>query len=169
MRNNALTSLFTLSLIIPLAMGCARDADDTTPAAEGSEAQATAPQELEARSAQYIAAWNGNDQAAVAEFFMADATARLGDDSFNGRQEIQDGWLQMAVPNINDLEIHGTRTEQRGEDYFFEGTYTHTPFQIEAGRMSAGGGRTTSTWGQDADGQWRIRSVEVMPDEPPQP
>jgi uncharacterized protein (TIGR02246 family) len=166
MRTKALTSLFTLSLILPLAIGCARDADDTTPAAEPADAQAAdamaMPQELATRIDQYVAAWNGNDPAAVAMFFTDDATARVGDETYNGLQEIQSGWLN-AVPNINNLESHPTRTEQRGQDYYFEGTYTHDPFQNEAGQIGTSG-RATSTWTQGADGQWRIRAVEVTPD-----
>jgi uncharacterized protein (TIGR02246 family) len=172
MITKTLTSLFTLTLIVALAVGCAPDDDyDTVPAEETAEAPATDPtavsQEIAARSEQYIAAWNGNDPAAVAEFFTADATARVGDDTFTGRQEIQSEWLQL-VPDINNLQTHETRTEQRGQDYVFGGTYTHAPFQTEEG-PSGTSGRHAITWTLDADGQWRIRSTEVMPDAPPQP
>jgi uncharacterized protein (TIGR02246 family) len=164
------SSLLTLSLIIPLAMACAPAAEDTAPAAEPAAAPAadlaTMPQELAGRVEQYTAAWNGNDPAAVAAFFTDDATARVGDDTFTGRQEIQGGWLQN-VPNINNLQIHETRTEQRGQDFYSEGTYTHDAFQTDAG-PSGTSGRYAATWTQDADGQWRIRSSEVMPDAPPQ-
>lgn len=71
------------------------------------------------------------------------------------------------MPNINSLETCETRTEQRGQDYFVERTYTHAPFQTEAG-PSGTGGRSTLTWTQGADAQWRIRSAEVIPDAPPQ-
>ena len=170
MRTKTLTSLLTLSLIVPLAAACARDADDTVPAAEPAETQATdlatMPQELASRYDQYLAAWNGNDPAAVAAYFTDDATARVGDDTFNGRQEIESGWL-VLVPNINNLQTHDTRTEQRGQDYYVEGTYTHASFETEEG-PSGTSGRHTITWTQAADGQWRIRSTEVMPDAPPQ-
>jgi uncharacterized protein (TIGR02246 family) len=172
MITKTLTSLFTLSLIIPLAVGCAPDDGyDAVPAEETAEAPAADPtavsQEIARRVDQWVAAWNGNDPAAVAEFFTADATARVGDDTYNGRQEILSGWLQN-VPNINNLQTRETRTEQRGQDYFVERTYTHAPFQTEEG-PSGTSGRSTTTWTQGADGQWRIRSAEVMPDAPPQP
>jgi uncharacterized protein (TIGR02246 family) len=171
MRTKTLTSLFTLSLFVPLATGCARDAEDTVPAAQTAETPAADPtatsQEITRRVDQYVAAWNGNDPAAVAEFFTADATARVGDDTYTGRQEIQSGWLQN-VPNVNDLQRRETRREQRGQDHVVEATYTHAPFQTEAG-PSGTGGRSTLTWTQGADGTWRIRSAEVMPDAPPQP
>jgi hypothetical protein len=72
------------------------------------------------------------------------------------------------VPNVNNLQSRETRTEQRGQDYLVERTYTHEPFQTEAG-PSGTGGRSKLNWTQGADGQWRIRSVEVMPDVPQQP
>jgi len=170
MRTKTLTSLFTLSLILPLAMGCARDAEDTVPAAEPVVQAAdppAVPQEIARRVEQYIAAWNGNDPAAVAGFFTADATARVGDNTYNGHQEILSGWLQN-VPNINNLQRRELGGEQRGQDHVVEATYTHEPFQTEEG-PSGTSGRSTLTWTQDADGQWRIRSAEVMPDAPPRP
>jgi uncharacterized protein (TIGR02246 family) len=171
MRMKTLTSLFTLSLIVPLATACARDAEDTGPAAETAEARAADPagvaQQISGRVAQYVAAWNGNDPAAVAEFFTADATARVGDETYNGRQEILSGWLQN-VPNVNNLQRRETRREQRGQDHIVEATFTHDPFQTEAG-PSGPGGRSTLTWTQDVDGQWQIRSAEVMPDAPQRP
>jgi ketosteroid isomerase-like protein len=173
MHYRARISLFTCCLLVPLAMACARDADDTVPppAAEpvGAPApappatgQATMPPELTNRVQQYTSAWNGSDPAAVSAFFTDDATARVGDDSFSGRQEIQSGWLQN-VPNINNLQINETRSEQRGQDFYSEGTYTHAPFQAPDGTSSTSG-RYTVTWTRAADGQWRIRSTEVMPD-----
>jgi uncharacterized protein (TIGR02246 family) len=170
MCTKTLTSLFILSLIVPLAMGCARDAEDTVPAAEPvvrAGDPAGVPQEIARRVEQYVAAWNGNDPAAVAEFFTADATARVGDDTYNGRQEILSGWLQN-VPNVNNLERRETRREQGGQDHVVEATYTHDPFRTEAG-LSGTSGRSTLTWTQEANGQWRIRSAEVMPDAPQRP
>jgi uncharacterized protein (TIGR02246 family) len=168
-RMSVITCLF-----VPLALGCVRDDADTVPppAAEPAETpatagQATMPADLVTRTEQYTAAWNGSDPAAVAQYFTQDATARVGDDTFSGRQEIQNGWLQN-VPNIRDLEIFEARSEQRGEDYYAEGTYTHAV--VEEGPSTGGtNGRYTVTWTRDADGQWRIRSTEVMPSPPAQP
>jgi uncharacterized protein (TIGR02246 family) len=160
------------SLLVALAAGCARDTDEAfPPAAEpaGSPAAAgdvTMPPELASRVEQYTAAWNGSDPAAVAEFFTEDATARVADDTFTGRQEIQAGWLQN-VPNISNLAINETTFEQRGQDYHSAGTYTHDPL-AEGPTAGNAGGRYTVTWTRAPDGQWRIRSSEVMPDAQPQ-
>jgi uncharacterized protein (TIGR02246 family) len=171
MRMKTMTTLFTVTLIVPLAIACARGAEDTVPPAETAEARAADPadvrQEISARDEQYIAAWNGNDPAAVAAFFTDDATARVGENTYAGRQEIQSGWLQNTVPNISDLQRRETRSEQRGQDRVVEGTYTHSAFQTEDG-LSGTGGRFAHTWTQAADGQWRIRLTEVTPDAPPQ-
>jgi ketosteroid isomerase-like protein len=48
-----------------------------------------------------------------------------------------------------------------------EGTYTHAAFQTDEG-PSGTAGRFIHTWTQGADGQWRIRSAQVVPDGPPQ-
>jgi uncharacterized protein (TIGR02246 family) len=166
-RNTLLTCL-----LVALAAGCARDTDEAFPPAAdpaGSPAatgEATVPPELASRIEQYTAAWNGSDPAAVAEFFAEDATARVGDETYTGRQEIQAGWL-AAVPNINNLAANETIVEQRGQDYHSAGTYTHDPVADgpTAGNTS---GRYSLTWMRAPDGQWRIRSSEVMPDAQPQ-
>jgi uncharacterized protein (TIGR02246 family) len=169
MRTRTLTSLLAISLIVPMATGCTGDAEDTAPPAETAEAQATDPaavsQEITRRVDQYVAAWNGSDPAAVAAFFTEDATARVGDDTYTGRQAIQSDWLQSSVPIINNLQRRETRREQRGQDHVVEATYTHAPFETEEGPGGTGG-HSNLTWTQGADGQWRIRSAEVIPDAP---
>jgi uncharacterized protein (TIGR02246 family) len=169
MCTKTLTSLLALSLIVLMATGCTGDAEDTVPPDETPEARATDPavvsQEITHRVDQYVAAWNGNDPAAVAAFFTEDATARVGDDTYTGRQEIQSEWLQSSVPNIHNLQRRETRREQRGPDHVVEATYTHAPFETEEGPGGTGG-HSTLTWTQGADGQWRIRSAEVSPNAP---
>jgi uncharacterized protein (TIGR02246 family) len=172
------TARFACCLLVPLTFACARDADDTDPPppadvpaaapapapAPAQGARAEMPPGLQNRVNAYTAAWNGSDPAAVAAFFTDDATVRVGDDSFSGRQQIQNGWLQN-VPNINDLQINETSSEQRGQDYYAEGTYTHAPVQTGP-TAGATRGRFNVTWTRAADGQWRIRSTEVMPETP---
>jgi uncharacterized protein (TIGR02246 family) len=162
--------LFTCCVLLAFTTACARDDDDDAfppaadpaPAAAPATGQATVPPELASRIEQYTAAWNGSDPAAVAAYFTEDATARVGDDTFTGRQEIQNNWLQN-VSNISNLQITETLTEQRGQDYYSEGTYTHSPFQNPEGVTSTSG-RFTVTWTRSADGQWRISSTNVTPD-----
>jgi uncharacterized protein (TIGR02246 family) len=171
MHSSTRSTLLTC-LVVALTAGCARDTDETFPPAgepAGSPAAAgdvNMPPELASRVEQYTAAWNGSDPAAVAEYFTEDATVRVGDETYTGRQEIQTGWLQN-VPNISNLAINETTVEQRGQDYHSAGTYTHDPL---AGGPNAGnaGGRYSVTWTRSPDGQWRIRSSEVMSDAQPQ-
>jgi ketosteroid isomerase-like protein len=170
MHSRTRSTLFAC-LLVTLSAACARDADDTPPpAAEPAEAPgatpgtATMPPALASRVEQYTNAWNGGDVAAVAEYFAEDATAQVGDSTYTGRQQIQAGWLQN-VPNITGLVINETNFEQRGEDYHSAGTYTHDPIPSGPSAGNAGG-RYSATWTRSPDGQWRIRSTEVMPDTP---
>jgi len=168
MRTKSLPSLFTLGLLLPLAVGCGGDAETAMPAEERAEAPAAAaaamPPQVTARIDGYVAAWNGDDPAAVAAFFMADATARVNDDTHAGRQAILREWLPL-VPRVDDLRLREIRTEQRGQDHYAEGTYTHAPLRLEDG-LTVTSGRYAVTWTQDADGQWRIRASELIRDEP---
>jgi ketosteroid isomerase-like protein len=170
MHSSTRSTLLTC-LVVALAAGCARDTDEAfppagEPAGSPATADATMPPELANRVEQYTAAWNGSDPAAVAEYFAEDATARIADETYTGRQEIQAGWLQN-VPTISNLAINETTFEQRGQDYYSAGTYTHDPI-AEGPTAGNAGGRYSVTWTRAADGQWRIRSSEVMPDAQPQ-
>jgi uncharacterized protein (TIGR02246 family) len=160
--------LVVCALLVPFAVACepAADEPDADPFLFDEEPAAVdaPPPALEVATDRYVAAWNGDDPEAVAAFFTADATAVVDDDTFQGRAEIQEGWLQL-VPDVSNLEATETSVRRVGDDWQSEGTYTGTISAPDAEPMDASG-RYTVTWTRDADGEWRIRSTEVHADEP---
>lgn len=154
-------------LLLPLG-ACAPDDDveveDIPPATEAQAPADQVPMELRSANDQYTAAWNGSDPQAVAAFFLPDATVTVGDSTFTGRDRIMAGWLQPNVARINDLQITETRAQPAGADWHTEGTYRHQPMPGDT--MASTGGRYMVMWTRAPDGQWRIRSTEVMPDAP---
>jgi uncharacterized protein (TIGR02246 family) len=160
--------VFVCALALPLAVACERDPEPEpwpdTAAAPADNDQL--PAELQRATDDYIAAWNGDDPAAVAAFYTDDATATVGADTYRGRDEIRMQWIEPNIGALSDLEITPTRTEQRNGDYFSEGTYTHQVDPPDADEFTMTG-HYMVTWTRAADGQWRIRSSEIHPDEPP--
>jgi uncharacterized protein (TIGR02246 family) len=158
----------TCALIVPVAIACEPAADDADtgvfPAEEPAPAAMAPPAELESATDRYVAAWNGDDPAAVAPFFTEDATAMVDGETYQGRTGIEEGWLPN-VPLISDLEVTETTTEPMDGDWYSEGTYTATVSEPDTEPMAVTG-RYTVVWTLDADGQWRIRSTEVVGDEP---
>lgn len=155
---NLLATAF--AVLLPFAIACepAADEPDVEPAA--MEAPSA---ELEAASERSVAAWNGDDPAAVAAFFTTDAVAMVDDTTYQGRAEIEAGWLQ-GVPLVSDLELTETSMEQVGDDWRSEGTYSGTVSEPDADPV-VNTGTYITTWTLDADGEWRIRSIDVQADE----
>ncbi|HSJ15994.1 MAG TPA: nuclear transport factor 2 family protein [Longimicrobiales bacterium] len=157
-------------LLLPLA-ACAPDAEqeeNPPPAAQELGAPTEQPPEDLIRIGdEYVAAWNGEDAAAVSAFFMEDAVVRVGDETYSGRQEIETRWVLPSLPAISDLEITETNTERRGDEWYRAGTYRHQVIEEGAEPFTATG-RYLTIWARTPDGQWRIRTEEVTADASPQ-
>ena len=162
--------ILSLALALPLLAACGGDeADelDVPPVTEAPvEAEAdvtTAPTEIAAQSEGYAAAWNAEDPAAVAAFFTEDATATAGDSTYTGRDEIQQGWIAPALPGISDLTATESSYERQGDQIIESGRFSYTA-TAEDGSTQQATGTFTHVWVQDADGTWRISSVDVQSD-----
>jgi uncharacterized protein (TIGR02246 family) len=158
------------SCLLLVAPGCAPadDAEEAEAPAATEEMQPAAeqpPADLTSADQAYIAAWNAEDAAAVAEFFADDATAKLGDSTYTGRDQIRTVWIEPTLPMISDLQTTTTTSEHRGEDWYSTGTYTHQTV-MEGKAPITETGRYAVTWMRTPEGQWRIRSTEIMPDAP---
>jgi uncharacterized protein (TIGR02246 family) len=161
---------FGIAAALVLTSGaCARDEPaDTDFAAPTQETGQPAymddrPADLVSRQEAYLGAWNGSDAAALAAFFTDDATATVGDNTYNGIAEIRDRWAGENVAAVSDLEAEPETFNRSGNDFVEEGTYSHTMTPPE-GDVQTITGRYTVTWTQGADGQWRIRSTHIRPD-----
>lgn len=164
-------SLFVLagSLLLPLG-ACAPDdevEETPAPAAEEMAPAEAPPADLVQATEAYTAAWNADDLAALSAFFLDDATANVAGQSYTGRQELETNWLAPRQAITSDLTVTQTNVERRGEDWHVAGTYRQTVTEPGAEPVP-GSGRYSATWTRAADGQWRIRSTEVIRDAQPQ-
>jgi uncharacterized protein (TIGR02246 family) len=165
-------SLFVLagSLLLPLG-ACAPDTEvEETPAPAVEEMAAPGeapPADLVQATEAYTAAWNADDLAALSAFFTDDATANVAGQTYTGRQELETSWLAPRQAITTDLVVTQTNVERRGEDWHVAGTFRQMVTEPGAEPVP-GSGRYSVTWTRAADGQWRIRSSEVMRDAQPQ-
>jgi uncharacterized protein (TIGR02246 family) len=164
--------LSACALLLPLAVACERTADDADTAVVPADTVApatadAAPPEIADASERYVAAWRGDDAAAVASFFADDATATVGDTTYRGRADIEEWWIQPNVAAITDLQASSSRTQRSGDDWRDEGTYslTVTP---PVGEVISEEGRYTTVWTRGATGEWQIRSSDVQANETPE-
>lgn len=161
---------FACLVLVPLAIACEREPDVEPMPADMPPAtmeDAAPPAELTTATDQYIAAWNNDDPAAVAPFFVDDATVTVNDDTFQGRDEVIAGWLEPSVGAVSNLQITEEIIERHGDDYRSAGTYTATIDPPDEDAFQASG-RYTVTWTRGDDGQWRILTTEVHDDAPPE-
>jgi uncharacterized protein (TIGR02246 family) len=169
MRIRSCFSLGITAALVLTSAACARDEPaDTDFAAPTEETGQPAymddrPADLMSAQEQYLASWNGSDPAAVAAYFTEDATATVGDNTYNGIAEIRDVWAGENVAAVSDLEAEPESFSRSGDDFMEEGTYSHT-FTPPEGDVQTVTGRYTVTWTRAADGQWRIRSTTVRQD-----
>jgi uncharacterized protein (TIGR02246 family) len=164
--------LSACAMLLPLTVACERPADDADTAVVPADTAALAtadapPPEIAAASERYVAAWRGDDAAAVAAFYTEDATATVGDSTYRGRAEIEERWIRQNVAAVTALEATSTGTQRSGDDWRDEGTYTLTVTPPEGDTM-AEAGRYTTVWTRGANGEWQIRSSDVQSNEPPQ-
>jgi ketosteroid isomerase-like protein len=160
-------TVFACSLLLPLA-ACAPDTEEEAvpPAEEMQATPPAAPAELASAEQAYIAAWNGTDAAAVGDFFLEDATAMVGDSTFTGRADIMARWITTNVAAVSELTVTESLSEQRGEEWYTEGTYQHKMQAPDATEKTDATGRYMTNWVRTPEGQWKIRMAHVMPDAP---
>lgn len=156
--------------VLVLAVACGRDdereVEVAPPAADLTMADDDAVDGDYARARDgYIAAWNGSDVEAVARHFTEDATAQVGDSTYNGLAEIRRGWLQENVPVVSNLRADDERTTARGDEIVAEGMYSATIAPPDTASFQQTG-RYTITWVRAPGADLRIRSTSVTPDAP---
>jgi len=163
-------TVFACSLLLPLA-ACAPDTEEegVPPVEEMPTMMPAAPAELVSAEQSYIAAWNGTDAAAAGEFFLEDATAMLGDSTYTGRADIVARWIAPNVATVSELTVTESLSEQRGEEWYTEGTYQHKSQPADGTEMTDASGRYMHTWARTPEGQWKIRMAHVIPDAPAAP
>jgi ketosteroid isomerase-like protein len=158
----------TAVLIALMALGCAPADDeaavpaDTVPSMSASEP----PAELQQASASMAAAWNAEDAAAVAAFLTEDAMLMADTLHLTGRQQIMEQWITPALPAITSLQVMDEQWEPAGQDFRTTGRYSLT-VTGEDGQTMTETGRYDDTWTRDADGRWRVRSMNVTADPAP--
>jgi ketosteroid isomerase-like protein len=153
-----------LASAVVLLAACGGDASETQAAPPAAEAPATGlTAEYSRLSEQYVAAWNGTDVDAVARHFTEDATARVGEDTHTGRDQIRSGWLEPTVPSVSNLRVTESRVVERDGGIIDEGRYSATisPPDAEAFEQT---GTYVNTWAPAPGGGMRLVSSIVEPD-----
>lgn len=154
--------LLFMCVLLPLALAC-EPADDIDPGSEPPHepALAPAPAGIRAASERFVAAWNGDDPAAVAAFYTEDGTATAYGSTVEGRARIEESWLPN-VPIISDLRLTEESVRRVGDDWRSEGRFALTAAPPD-GEPTEQTGTYGITWTRDADGEWRVRSSDVEP------
>jgi ketosteroid isomerase-like protein len=107
----------------------------------------------------YVAAWNGEDPAAVGAFFTDDAHAVIGDSVFHGRARIVSG-LTPDLTRLSMIDARPERFSAAGDQITETGRYSlrQSPPAV-ATRMRRG--TYTHVWARQPDGSWRITTATV--------
>ena len=153
------TALARIACGLALAAGaCTSDSRerDTSTAATANSTAAVA--EIQRQTEHVIAAWNGDDPAAVAALYASDAVV-TADSTYTGREEIRDRWAAPALPALSDLVISETRITESGEGFVGTGRYTYMLTSAGSAPLQVNGTFRTS-WKRE-NGAWVIASERL--------
>lgn len=164
-RTSLLTALAVPALLLAACeTGEVEPAETPEPQVTAAPAPAAAPAETPAALApirtQYRAAWNGSDPQAVAGFFAEDAVFTNAEgETLNGRENIQQSWLNSAVPNMSQLEATPESFETMGDRITETGRVS---FELTAeGESEMASGRYEQVWQRQPNGEWKIASLRI--------
>lgn len=129
---------------------------ESTPAADGT----TVPAQLRTAHSGYLAAWNGEDPAAVGSFLTDDVHGVIGADTHHGRAQLVSAWVQPNLPTLSNLTampesftVSGNQITERGRYRFQASPPGGSPMMV--------GGTYTHVWTRQPDGSWRISAMTV--------
>jgi uncharacterized protein (TIGR02246 family) len=122
------------------------------------------PHGVEQARDRFAEAWNGDDPAATASFFSHDATATIHGHTVQGRDAIEQTWLQF-LPMVSDVRLMDESGHWTVDAWVAEGTFALTISAPDDDPVHQTG-RYRLVWTLDADGQWLVRACELVPDEP---
>lgn len=131
------------------------------PASAAQAGGVQVPAELRAAHAGYLAAWNGEDPAAVGAFFTDDVHGVIGDEVMHGRAALVSGWVSPNLPGLSDLTVMFESFTPGGGNQITEvGRYRFRASQPGAAPVTMGG-TYTNVWTRQPDGSWRISATTV--------
>ncbi|HEU4453861.1 MAG TPA: nuclear transport factor 2 family protein [Longimicrobium sp.] len=117
------------------------------------------PAELRAAHDAYVAAWNGEDPAAVGAFFTDDTHGVIGDSMFHGRARLVSAWVTPNLPTLSDLVPTPETFNVSGNQITETGRYRFRA-SMQGGTQMVGG-RYMHVWTRQPDGSWRITATTV--------
>ena len=150
-------------LLALAAQACTSDApeSDAPPSAAGDAVSAEA--EIRSTEARVVAAWNGDDPAAVAAYYTSDAIV-TADSTYRGRDDIRDRWVAPMLPLLADLAVSDVEVTETGGGYTATGRYSYVLTLPDASPVQVNG-TYRNAWRQE-NGTWLIASSGLEIDAP---
>jgi uncharacterized protein (TIGR02246 family) len=150
-------------LLVLVAQACTSDApeSDAPPSDAGDAVSGEA--EIRSTGARVVAAWNGDDPAAVAAYYTSDAVV-TADSTYRGRDEIRDRWVAPLLPLLADLAVSDVEVTETGEGYTATGRYSYMLTLPDSSPVQVNG-TYRNTWRQE-NGTWLIASSGLEIDGP---
>lgn len=143
-------------LLLTLAVhSCTSDTSQSDGAPADAAGAAGAEAEIRSSGMRVVAAWNGEDPAAVATHFSGDAVVTT-DSTYRGRDDIRDRWVAPALPLLDDLAVSDVEVTEAGDGYVEAGRYTYILTLPDSAPVQVNG-TYRNTW-RPENGTWLIAS-----------
>jgi len=146
--------------VIVFAAACSSSTTSTTTdsGVAVTPANTATPADLRARSAAFLASWNQDDPAVVADFYWTSAVVTQGDSTYSGSDRIRSGFLS-GLGGVSDLTVSEQTFTGSESDFIERGSYKFTLTQ-DGGTPRTVTGTYETTWRRE-DGKWMITGMKV--------
>lgn len=136
---------------------CTADTPDTDTAVVDSAAAIRA--EVEAAGERVVAAWNGEDPAAVAALYATDAVVTTSDSTYSGREDIRLRWITPGLPVLSDLTTTNREFIVNGDMVTGTGNFTYMLTLPDSQPVQVSG-TYRNTWKREG-GAWVIATSDT--------
>ena len=154
-----------LALLIAACASTQEDVVVTQPAAVVTTPAGTVavPTEIATLHPALLRAWQGTDPNAFQLYFTENAVVVTPSDRYTGWSDIHARWITPVLPGMSKFNATPTAFTREGSDIVETGKYSFT-FTREGKAEDIKGGYT-SRWQRQADGSWRMVSVNITEDD----
>ena len=136
---------------------CTADTPDTDTAAVDSAAAIRS--EVEAAGERVVAAWNGEDPAAVAALYATDAVVTTSDSTYSGRDDILARWVTPGLPVLSELTTTNREFVPAGDRVTGTGSFTYVLTLPDSQPVQVSG-TYRNTWKREG-GAWVIATSDT--------
>lgn len=132
-------------------MSCNHRSDTTT---------STSPTNVDSLTAQFNAAWNNKDSAAIIKTIADNAILMNDSLIYRGDSAISKNWISGGVKVVSNIKTSSVIKDSDNKLAYDAGTYTHD-LTTPGGSVLKLKGNYSFAWAKQPDGEWKLTFIHI--------